>query len=331
MKLYARGGDPAALGLKIFHAGGPVPLSDVLPMLENMGLKVIGEGPHAITLEAQPGWAWIQALALPAPVSRGTADLAIAEIRPRFEEAFGHVSSGEMENDGLNRLVLAAGLSWRQVVVLRLYAKFLRQAGSTFSQAYMEDTLAAHPAIARLLVTLFERQFDPAAQAKKNAADDAAAVESIVEAIGQHLDAVANLDEDRILRGFLLLVQKSLRTNYYQRNAAGEAKSYLSVKLASQEIDLLPAPRPLVEVFVYSPRVEAIHLRGGKVSRGGIRLADRKEDFCTAILGLMKAQMVKNAVIVPVGSKGGFVVKRPPPAGAGRAARPDTGLQCRYT
>ena len=328
MKLYARGGDPAALGLKIFHAGGPVPLSDVLPMLENMGLKVIGEVPHAITLDAKPGAAWIQDFDLLARVSPETADLAIAEIRPRFEEAFGHVSSGEMENDGLNRLVLAAGLSWRQVVVLRLYAKFLRQAGSTFSQAYMEDTLAAHPAIARLLVTLFERQFDPAAQAKKNAADDAAAVESIVEAIGQHLDAVANLDEDRILRGFLLLVQKSLRTNYYQRNAAGEAKSYLSVKLASQEIDLLPAPRPLVEVFVYSPRVEAIHLRGGKVARGGIRWSDRKEDFRTEILGLMKAQMVKNAVIVPVGSKGGFVVKRPPPAGAGRDAIQAEGIEC---
>src|SRR5260221_7563181 len=242
MKLYARGGDPAALGLKIFHAGGPVPLSDVLPMLENMGLKVIGEGPHAITLEAKPGAAWIQDFDLLARVSPETADLAIAEIRPRFEEAFGHVSAGEMENDGCNRLVLAAGLSWRQVVILRLYAKFLRQAGSTLSQAYMEDTVAAHPVIARLLVTLFERQFDPAAQAKKTAADDAAAVESIVEAIGQHLDAVVNLDEDRILRGFLLLVQKSLRTNYYQRNAAGEPQPPLPVELASQEIALLPAP-----------------------------------------------------------------------------------------
>jgi glutamate dehydrogenase len=328
MKLYARGGDPAALGLKIFHAGGPVPLSDVLPMLENMGLKVIGEVPHGIAIDGNPGAAWIQDFDLLARVAAQTVGLAIAEVRPRFEEAFGQIWSGEMEDDGFNRLVLAAGLTARQIVILRLYAKFLRQAGSTFSQAYMEDTLAAHPAIGRLLVALFERQFDPAAQTRKSKANGSATVESLVEAIGQLLDAVANLDEDRILRSFLLLVEKSLRTNFYQRTAAGEPKPYLSVKLASQEIDLLPAPRPLVEVFVYSPRVEAIHLRGGKVARGGIRWSDRKEDFRTEILGLLKAQMVKNAVIVPVGSKGGFVVKRPPPAGAGRDAIQAEGIEC---
>src|SRR5216683_4418078 len=233
-----------------------------------------------------------------------------------------------MENDGFNRLVLAAGLTARQIVILRLYAKFLRQASSTFSQAYMEQTLAAHPTIAGYLVALFERQFDPAAQTKKNKANGSASAESIVDSIEQLLDAVANLDEDRILRSFLLLVRKSLRTNFYQRTEAGEPKSYLSVKLASREIDLLPAPRPLVEVFVYSPRVEAIHLRGGKVARGGIRWSDRKEDFRTEVLGLMKAQMVKNAVIVPVGSKGGFVVKRPPPAGAGRDAVQAEGIEC---
>jgi glutamate dehydrogenase len=329
MKLHRRGsGDPAALGFKIFHAGSPVALSDVLPMLENMGLKVIGEVPHGLTLDGKVGAAWIQDFDLLARVGPENAELAIAEIRPRFEEAFGRVWSGEMENDGFNRLVLAAGLGWRQIVILRLYAKLLRQAGSTFSQAYMEQTLAAHPVIAGLLVALFERQFDPAAQIDDSKAADLAATESIAAAIGQHLDAVANLDEDRILRSFLLLVQKSLRTNYYQHDAAGQPKSYLSVKLASLEIELLPAPRPLVEIFVYSPRVEAIHLRGGKVARGGIRWSDRKEDFRTEILGLMKAQMVKNAVIVPVGSKGGFVVKRPPPAGAGRDAVQAEGIEC---
>jgi glutamate dehydrogenase len=328
MKLSARGsGDPAALGLKIYHAGSPVALSDVLPMLENMGLKVIGEVPHGIALDGKSGAAWIQDFDLLARTVPETPDLAIDEIRPRFEEAFGRIWSGEMENDGLNRLVLAAGLSWRQVVILRLYTKFLRQAGSAFSQAYMEQALTVHPAIAGLLVALFERQFDPAAQAGDKTADVAAA-QSIVAAIEQHLDAVANLDEDRILRSFLLLVQKSLRTNHYQRDAEGKPKSYLSVKLASQEIDLLPAPRPLVEIYVYSPRVEAIHLRGGKVARGGIRWSDRKEDFRTEILGLMKAQMVKNAVIVPVGSKGGFVVKRPPPAGAPRDAVQAEGIEC---
>jgi glutamate dehydrogenase len=329
MKLYARhNGDAAALGLKIFHAGNPVALSDVLPMLENMGLKVIGEVPHSIALDGKAGAAWIQDFDLLARALPETTDLAIAEVRPRFEEAFGRVWSGEMENDGLNRLVLAAGLSWRQVVILRLYTKFLRQAGSTFSQAYMEQALVVHPAIAGLLVALFERQFDPAAQLGDNRAADLAATQSIVAAIEQQLDAVSNLDEDRILRSFLLLVQKSLRTNYYQRDAAGRPKSYLSVKLASIEIDLLPAPRPLVEIFVYSPRVEAIHLRGGKVARGGIRWSDRKEDFRTEILGLMKAQMVKNAVIVPVGSKGGFVLKRPLPPGAGRDTVQAEGVEC---
>ena len=328
VKLYARGGgDPAALGLKIFHAGRPVALSDVLPMLENMGLKVIGEVPHAIALDGKSGAAWIQDIDLLARVSPEAADLAIAGIRPRFEDAFGRVSSGEMENDGLNRLVLAAGLSWHQVVILRLYAKVLRQAGSTFSQAYMEDALAAHPAIAGLLVALFERQFDPAAQARNGGTGDVADVEGIVAAIEQRLDDVANLDEDRILRSFLLLVRKSLRTNYYQRTPAGQAKPYLSVKLASLEIDLLPAPRPLVEIFVYSPRVEAIHLRGGKVARGGIRWSDRREDFRTEVLGLVKAQMVKNTVIVPVGSKGGFFVKKAP-AGGDRDAQLAEGIAC---
>ncbi len=289
MKLYARGDDPAALGLKIFHAGSPVALSDVLPMLENMGLKVIGEVPYGIALDGQAGAAWIQDFDLVARVATQTAAPAIAEIRPRFEEAFSQIWSGEMENDGFNRLVLAAGLTARQVVILRLYAKFLRQAGSAFSQAYMEDTLVAHPAITHYLIALFERQFDPAVQEKREPSNlGPPSAESIVEAIGLLLDDVANLDEDRILRSFLLLVQKSLRTNYFQRDAAGTPKPYLSVKLASREIDLLPAPRPLVEIFVYSPRVEAIHLRGGKVARGGIRWSDRKEDFRTEILGLRR-------------------------------------------
>ncbi len=194
--------------------------------------------------------------------------------------------------------------------------------------------MAGHPEIARRLVELFEQRFDPARakgaakkRGKQSAADEGNAVDAIVEAIEHALDAVSNLDEDRILRSFLLLVQQSLRTNYYQHDAAGAPKSYLSVKLSSQHIDLLPLPRPLVEIFVYSPRVEAIHMRGGKVARGGIRWSDRKEDFRTEILGLMKAQTVKNAVIVPVGSKGGFVVKRPPATG-GREKLMAEGVEC---
>ncbi len=322
MKLYRRDDAATGLGLKIFHAGSPVALSDVLPMLENMGLKVIGEIPHEVTIDDQSGAAWIQDFSL---AERGGGDGArdLATVRERFEQAFLQIWTGEVENDGLNRLVLAAGLASRQVVILRLYSKYLRQAGSTFSQAYMEDALAGHPGIARGLVELFECRFEP-----KTATPRETREKRIVRAVEDALDGVTNLDEDRILRSFLLLVEKTLRTNHYQRDEGGAAKSYLSVKLASQEIDLLPLPRPLVEIFVYSPRVEAIHLRGGKVARGGIRWSDRREDFRTEILGLMKAQMVKNAVIVPVGSKGGFVVKRQPPANASREAVQAEGIEC---
>ena len=219
--------------------------------------------------------------------------------------------SGAVENDGFNRLVLAAGLSARQTTILRLYCKVLRQAGSTFSQTYMEETLARHPGIARHLVQLFEKRFDPIAAGSSSGT--AGEERPITEAIEDALDKVDSLDEDRILRAYLALISQSVRTNYYQTLPSGERKPALAVKLASQAIDLLPAPRPLYEIYVYSPRTEGLHMRAGKVARGGIRWSDRKEDFRTEILGLMKAQTVKNAVIVPVGSKGGFVVKRPPP------------------
>ena len=228
-------------------------------------------------------------------------------VRARFEEALVAVWTGRVESDGFNRLVLAAGLSARQITILRLCAKVMRQAGVGFSQAYMEDALSGHPEIARRLVQLFEIRFDPA-----RTGDPSLSVIAEIQAIDHALDAVQSLDEDRILRSFLTLVLKTVRTNYYQRLPSGEAKPYLAVKLASSEIDLMPLPRPLFEIYVYSPRVEAVHMRAGRIARGGIRWSDRKEDFRTEILGLMKAQTVKNAVIVPVGSKGGFVVKQPP-------------------
>ncbi|MEA2755515.1 MAG: glutamate dehydrogenase, partial [Aliidongia sp.] len=292
------------LRLKTFHAGTPIALSDVLPMLENLGLKVINEMPFEVRPRGIGQAMWIQEFEM---VARG-GPIDLAAVTPLFETAFPAVWSGALENDGFNRLILGAGLSARETIVLRTYCKLLRQAGSSFSQAYMEDTAGAHPAIARLLIRLFATQFDPAHSADDR--DDDAA--RIVQEIATALDAVTNLDEDRILRSFLLLIRQSLRTNFYQTTPSGEPKPYLSIKLASQEIDLLPLPRPLVEIYVYSPRTEGCHLRGGKVARGGIRWSDRKEDFRTEILGLMKAQMVKNSVIVPVGSKGGFVVKRPP-------------------
>ncbi|MBV9735950.1 MAG: NAD-glutamate dehydrogenase [Acidisphaera sp.] len=295
----------AALRLKTFHSGAPLALSDVLPILENLGLRVLNEIPYEVRPAGAAQPVWIQEFEL---LCTGAAAVDPAAAGPRFEEAFRAAWEGSAENDGFNRLVLLAGLSARQVGVLRIYCKLLRQAGSSFSQAYMEDTAAAHPRVAGLLLELFEASFDPARPATERQAATARIDRDILDA----LEAVANLDEDRILRSFLLLARQTLRTNYYLRDADGRPKPYLSVKLASQNVDLLPLPRPLVEVYVSSPRMEGCHLRGGRVARGGIRWSDRKEDFRTEILGLMKAQMVKNAVIVPVGSKGGFVVKRPP-------------------
>jgi glutamate dehydrogenase len=305
LTLYRNGGDGERdLRLKIFHAGTPVALSDILPMLENLGVKVITEIPFEVRPRGAEAAIWLQEFDL---VARQSTRVDLDRVGPLFEAAFPAIWSGLLENDGFNRLILRAGFSAREIVVLRCYCKVLRQAGSAFSQAYMEDTVDAHPAIALLLIRLFEAQFDP-----DFAGDRAAEAQRIEREIVTSLDQVENLDEDRILRSFLTLITRSLRTNFYQRDAQGRPKPYLSVKLASQEIDLLPLPRPLVEIYVYSPRIEGCHLRGGRVARGGIRWSDRKEDFRTEILSLMKAQMVKNSVIVPVGSKGGFVVKRPP-------------------
>ncbi len=311
-------GDEAVLRFKIYREGAPLALSDVLPMLEHLGLKVITEVPYALTPAEGPPLS-LQDFSLAAR----SGEVDVTRDRARFEEAFLRIWSGAMESDGLNRLVLGAGLDWRQVTVLRLYSRLLRQAGSAYSQAYMEDALAAHPDIAAGLIALFERRFDPAGEEHRDAEETRAAV-----AVEQALDRVQGLDEDRILRSFLLLVRKSLRTNHFQRQPSGEPKPYLSVKLASREIELLPLPRPLYEIYVLSPRVEGIHLRAGKVARGGIRWSDRREDFRTEILGLMKAQVVKNAVIVPTGSKGGFVVKR---AGLAREAWQAEGVECYKT
>ena len=231
--------------------------------------------------------------------------------------------AGTLENDGLNRLVLGAGLAWREVAVLRAYAKYLRQAGIPFSQDYMERALVAYPAIARGTVELFKARFDPAL-GEAQSAERTTRLEAIEKTIAEALEGVATLDEDRILRRFLNAVRCSLRTNYWLD------KEWISFKVDSRAIDELPAPRPLVEIFVYSPRMEGIHLRGGRVARGGIRWSDRREDFRTEILGLMKTQIVKNAVIVPTGSKGGFYVKRPPVGGTREQAQAE-GIACYQT
>ena len=308
MNLYNRIDAPEGeIHFKVYHPGVPVPLSDILPMLENMGLKVIEESPYRVAPDDGGESYWIHDFVM---TSRLGTEVEVARVKTLFQDAFAKIWLGQVEDDGFNALVLGAGLTWREVTVLRAYCKFLRQIGVTFSQAYMQETLGENSALARMLIELFMARLDPAHDDDRE--DRAAAIE---ERISAALDAVVNLDEDRILRRFHNLVRSTLRSNYFQTAADGDPKPYLSLKLDSQSLDELPLPRPLVEVFVYSPRTEAIHLRGGKVARGGIRWSDRREDFRTEVLGLMKAQMVKNAVIVPVGAKGGFVVKQPPAGG----------------
>ena len=222
----------------------------------------------------------------------------------------------QAENDGFNSLVLGAGLNWRQAMVLRAYAKYLRQAGSTFSQDYMEDTLRNNVHTTRLLVSLFEARMSPDRQRAGTRADRRAAR----GARRRRSTRSPSLDEDRILRSFLTVIKATLRTNFFQEAAGGKPHDYVSMKFDPQAIPDLPAPRPAYEIWVYSPRVEGVHLRFGKVARGGLRWSDRREDFRTEILGLVKAQMVKNTVIVPVGAKGGFVAKQLPDPSVDRDA-----------
>ncbi|MBI5921536.1 MAG: NAD-glutamate dehydrogenase [Betaproteobacteria bacterium] len=317
------------LRFKILRLDEAVPLSLSLPMLEHMGVRVLEERPYAIPLTCAetkaPGESsqtvWLHDVGL----SLADAEkLDIHHVRHLFQETFLNVWRGAAENDDFNRLVLAARLSWHEVAVLRAYAKYLKQTGFTFSQSYIEQTLTAHPVLAQQLLALFQASFDPAQDAGR-----AERCGDIALAITDALDQVANLDEDRILRQFLATIQATLRTNYFQLSD-GAAKPYLSFKLDSQRVPGLPEPRPLFEIFVYSPRFEGIHLRGGKVARGGLRWSDRMEDFRTEVLGLMKAQMVKNVVIVPVGSKGGFYIKNAPPA-AEREAVLNEGVACYRT
>jgi len=323
LNLYNRIDAPEGeIHFKIYNPARPVPLSDILPMLEHMGLRVIEETPYRIEPKGNADGYWIHDFSMR---SRRGEEIDVGAVKELFQTAFAKVWFNEVEDDRFNALVLEAGLTWREVAVLRAFCKYLRQIGITFSQAYMEETLARNPALARALVELFLARFDP-----KAAAGREKRVAAIEARILKGLDAVANLDEDRIIRRFLNLVQAMLRTNYFQTGADGKPKPYLSFKFRSGEIAELPLPRPWVEVFVYSPRMEGVHLRGGRVARGGIRWSDRREDFRTEILGLMKAQMVKNAVIVPVGAKGGFVVKRPPTEG-GREALMDEVVACYKT
>ncbi len=304
------------LRFKLFHPGRPAVLSDSLPMLERMGLRVLEQRPYRITPEGNAP-VWIEDLGL--ATSDGT-EIEIDALRESFEDAFGRVYVGAVENDGFNRLVLAARLNAEETVVLRAYAKYLRQIAFPLSPSFIESTLANNPAVARMLVNLFKLRFDP-----ESASEEAAA--SQVRAMEAALDHVENLNEDRVLRQYLALVLATLRTNYWRCDENGDRRGFLSFKFDPSKVPGLPEPKPLFEIFVYSTRFEGVHLRGGRVARGGLRWSDRPEDFRTEILGLVKAQIVKNTVIVPVGSKGGFVLKNAPPA-TDREALMKEGVAC---
>jgi glutamate dehydrogenase len=312
--LYRHRGEEREFHVKIIHAGSPVPLSEIMPRLENMGLKVLAEVPYDV-----------QPLGATEPVrirdfkldGEGMQD-DLTPIKGKFQETFIRVWTREAENDGFNRLVLGAELEWHEIVVLRAYAKYLRQVGVSLSEATIQNTLARHPNITRLLIQLFRNHFDPELGAAAMRISSASSVDgmgrrgaamNITAQIEDALEGVTNPEEDRVLRLYVKLIDATLRTNYFQPDAHGDRKLYLSFKLDSSVVPDLPAPRPMFEIFVYAPWMEGIHLRFGKVARGGLRWSDRREDFRTEILGLVKAQQVKNVVIVPVGSKGGFVVK----------------------
>ncbi len=310
--LSAAGEQPGERRFKLFREER-VSLSRVLPLLQDFGVEVTDERPYQLRRhDGSPAWIYDFGLRL------DPAAVAGPEAAALFQEAFAATWHGAAESDGLHALVLRAGLSWRQVTVLRAYARYLRQAGTTFSQDYLESALLAHTGVVQLLVALFEARLDPAGGDVGGARAERSA--HLVGRVQQALDEVASLDHDRILRSFLTLICATTRTNHFQHDRHGP-KPYLSVKLDAQAVPELPEPRPRFEVWVYSPWTEGVHLRFGHVARGGLRWSDRREDFRTEVLGLVKAQAVKNAVIVPVGAKGGFVVTSPPPTTQGGDAR----------
>src|SRR6266550_6808723 len=308
------------IGLKVWSFNRPIPLSERVPVLENMGFKVVDERTYQIARQVMQGapqdaQGKAQAGAREADVwfhdmmlERADGRAVDLDANKRgLEAAFLVVMRGGAENDGYNALVLAAGLMWREVALIRTISRFLRQIQVPYSQGYMGTTLVKHAPITADLVRLFAARFDPRLDVS---AEERKAREGVIaNRIESALAAVESLDEDRILRRFVNAITAAIRTNFYQIDAGGQPKQLIAVKFASRALDALPLPRPRYEVFIYSPRVEALHLRFGKVSRGGIRWSDRPQDFRTEILGLAKAQQVKNAVIVPVGAKGGFVPK----------------------
>jgi len=300
---------------KLYRPGAPAPLADVLPIMENMGLKAMAEAGFPVTREGLPP-VWVHDFEI--EDSRGDR-LVFAEVKHAFEEAVVAVWTGRTENDGFNRLVMELAIPWRDAALIRALAHHRQQSGLDPSQRVQTEALAGNPGVARLILDLFRTKFDPAIVA--TLAERKLQAEAVMARIVDALQAVESLDDDRVLRRLALLVGATQRTNFYQPAEDGGPKPYISFKVASGELADLPAPKPHREIFVWGVNVEGVHLRFGPVARGGLRWSDRRDDFRTEVLGLVKAQQVKNAVIVPVGSKGGFYPKQLPKGGSADAVR----------
>jgi glutamate dehydrogenase len=289
------------LHIKLYRYGNPIPLSDILPIFENMGLRTYTERPYKILINKEYSL-WISDF----NVSYAHKNLlTIDQVKNIFNDALIHISNGTCENDGFNTLILAAGLSWREISIIRAYAKYMHQIGIRFSLSYIEKTVDTHASITKMLIQLFYLKFS--LKQNRVTKKEMTALEHTIQ---NNIDAISSLDEDQIMRYFFSIIKATLRTNYFQASSNVQPKEYLSLKIHSTLVPDLPSGQPMYEIFVYSTRFEGIHLRSSKVARGGIRWSDRLEDFRTEILGLMKAQKVKNSVIVPSGAKGGFILKK---------------------
>ncbi len=309
------------VALKLFHVGSPIALSDRMPIIENMGFRAINERSFCVHVmrDGKKFDIWIHDIALE---SQDASNIDIGTKGSLIQDAFLAIWNKRAEDDGFNKLILSDGLNWRDVAMLRSYGRYLKQTSLSFSQRYIWDTLRKHGAITLEFVKLFYLKFD-----LDSPSDDYDAQSKVANGIIGALEHVSSLDEDRIIRAVLNVMQSTLRTNFFQLAENGLEMPTISLKIRSKLVDSLPDPKPFAEIFVYSPRVEGVHMRGGEIARGGLRWSDRLEDFRTEVLGLVKAQQVKNAVIVPVGSKGGFVPKHLPVNGT-REAFINEGIAC---